>query len=305
VRETNNSDKSTPVIGVIGSKHDAEQIRNTVKDFLTEHLHLELSMEKTLITNSMDKANFLGYEVTVSKRAKHFVKRKQGQFRMSEGTVKLYIPKEKWMKRLLDNKNMIIQRDEHGKERWSPVARSSFVNRAPIEIVGGFNSEIRGLYNYYALASNVSVLNKYYYIMQYSMYRTFACKYRCTMTQIIKRHKKDGVFSIEYVTPKGESKRIGFYHEGFKQKQPKLYSEVDYLPKPITIYNYRPSELIVRMLKGRCELCGMNANMTKVHQVAALTDLNPLKEWDAKMLKMRRKTLVVCDVCYKRIQADM
>lgn len=96
------------LIGVIGSKHDAEQIRNTVKDFLLKQLHLELSMEKTLITNSMDKANFLGYEVTVSKRAKHFVKRKQGQFRMSEGTVKLYVPKEKWTKRLLDNENMII-----------------------------------------------------------------------------------------------------------------------------------------------------------------------------------------------------
>lgn len=280
------------LIGVIGYKYDAERIRNTVKDFLTVHLHLELTMEKTLITNSMDKANFLGYEVTVSKRAKHFVKRKQGQFRMGEGTVKLYVPKEKWMKRLLDNENMIIHRDEDGKERWNPVARSNFVNRAPVEIVGGFNSEIRGLYNYY-------------YIMQYSMYRTFACKHRCTMTQVIKRHKKNGVFSIEYATPKGEIKRIEFYHEGFKQKSPKLYAEVDNLPKPVTIYNYHTNELIVRMLKGRCELCGANANMTKVHQVAALKDLDSAKEWDAKMLKMRRKTLVVCDTCFERIQADM
>lgn len=49
----------------------------------------------------------------------------------------------------------------------------------------------------------------------------------------------------------------------------------------------------------------MNVNMTKVHQVTALKNLNPLKEWDAKMLKMRRKTLVVCDACFARIQADM
>lgn len=133
------------------------------------------------------------------------------------------------------------------------MARSNFVNRTPVEIVGGFNSEIGGLYNYYALASNVSVLNKYYYIMQYSMYRTLACKYRCTMTRVIKRHKKDRVFSIEYVTPKEETKRIEFYHEGFMQKLPKFYAEVDNLPKSVTIYNSRPNELITRMLKGRCD----------------------------------------------------
>ena len=149
------------LIGVIGSKQDAEQIRMDVKAFLAEKLHLELSMEKTLITNATDKANFLGYEVTVSRRGKHFVRRKQGPFRPSEGIVKLYVPKEKWMKRLLENENMIIRTGSDGKEMWKPVARSSFVNRAPVEIIAGFNAEIRGLYNYYALASNVSVLNKY------------------------------------------------------------------------------------------------------------------------------------------------
>lgn len=293
------------LIGVIGSKHDAEQIRNDVKRFMKEQLNLELSMEKTLITNSEDKARFLGYDVTVSKRSEHFVRRQQGKFRMGEGSVKLYVPKEKWMRRLVDNENMIILSDENGKERWKPVARSSFVNRAPVEIIGGFNAEIRGLYNYYALASNVSVLNKYYYIMQYSMYRTFAAKYRCSMSRIIKRYKKDKVFSMEYVTPSGQCKRVEFYHEGFKKKAPSVYAEVDNLPRPVTIYNHKRSELIVRILQGRCELCGERANMVKVHQVAALKELNPAKEWDAKMLKMRRKTLVVCDNCFAKIQADM
>lgn len=293
------------LIGVIGSKQDAEQIRMDVKAFLAEKLHLELSMEKTLITNAADKANFLGYEVTVSRRGKHFVRRKQGSFRPSEGIVKLYVPKEKWMKRLLENENMMIHTGSDGKEMWKPVARSSFVNRAPVEIIAGFNAEIRGLYNYYALASNVSVLNKYYYIMQYSMYRTFACKYRCPMTKVIQRYKKDGIFAMDYVTPKGVQKRIEFYHDGFKQKVPMLMAEVDQLPRPVTVYNYQPSELIVRMLRGTCEFCGSHGNTVKVHHVAALKDLNPEKPWEAKMLSMRRKSLVVCDHCFDLIQSDM
>ena len=293
------------LIGIIGAKEDAERIRDAVRAFLANSLHLELSMEKTLITNAADKASFLGYDITVSKRSEHFSKRTQGKFRSAEGIVKLYVPKEKWMKRLLDNENMVIQYDEKGNEIWQPVARSSFVNRAPVEIIGGFNSEIRGLYNYYSLASNVSVLNKYYHIMQYSLYRTFAAKYRCPMTKIIERFKKNGVFGMDYVTPSGIEKHIDFYHDGFKKKMPRYYAEVDCIPKSVSIYNYRPTELIVRMLKGRCELCGANTNIVKVHQVATLKELNPSKEWEAKMLKIRRKTLVVCNDCFVRMQADM
>lgn len=58
------------LIGVIGSKKDAEEIRNAVRIFLADNLHLELSMEKTLITNAKDKAKFLGYDITVSKGAR-------------------------------------------------------------------------------------------------------------------------------------------------------------------------------------------------------------------------------------------
>ena len=109
---------------------------------------------------------------------------------------------------------------------------------------------------------------------------------------------------MEYITPSGQCKRVEFYHDGFRKKTPSVYAEVDNLPRPVTIYNHKRSELIVRMLQGRCELCGERANMVKVHQVAALKELNPAKEWDARMIKMRRKTLVVCDKCFAKIQAS-
>ena len=53
------------LIGVIGSKEDAEKIKSDIGRFFEETLKLELSVEKTLITNSDDKARFLGYDVTV------------------------------------------------------------------------------------------------------------------------------------------------------------------------------------------------------------------------------------------------
>ena len=46
------------ICGVIGSKADAEKIKLDIKQFLSEELHLELSDEKTLITQAKDKARF-------------------------------------------------------------------------------------------------------------------------------------------------------------------------------------------------------------------------------------------------------
>ena len=61
-----------------------------------------------------------------------------------------------------------IVKDEDGKERWKGLHRGFLMNRTEAEIIGRFNSEIRGLYNFYRLADNVSVLNKFYFIMETS-----------------------------------------------------------------------------------------------------------------------------------------
>ena len=53
------------LIGVIGSKEDALEIKRKVKEFTGSVLHLELSEEKTLITHSAKRARFLGYDISV------------------------------------------------------------------------------------------------------------------------------------------------------------------------------------------------------------------------------------------------
>jgi len=292
------------LIGVIGSKADAERVKNDIREFLMSQLKLELSVEKTMITHSAEKARFLGYDITLTKTGKEFVRRNGARFRRSAGTVKLYVPKEKWINNLLSKKILFIQKDDSGKERWMPVARSSFVNRKPLEIVSTYNAEIRGIYNYYAMASNVSVLSKYRYVMEYSMYKTFACKYRCSMIKVKMKFTRNKVFSIPYITPGGVEKQISFNHGGFCKKNTIMDNTADMMPKPTTFYK-RPNELILRILICRCELCGKVDDLPKVYQVKSLNDLNKTKEWEALMLKKRRKTLVVCHDCYDKIHSKV
>ena len=55
------------IIGVIGSKADAEAIKKDVKIFLQKTLKLEMSDTKTKVTHTGDRARFLGYDITVSR----------------------------------------------------------------------------------------------------------------------------------------------------------------------------------------------------------------------------------------------
>ena len=52
------------MLGFIGPKAEAEQIRASLETFLRDTLKLELSKEKTLITHATSQAaKFLGYEL--------------------------------------------------------------------------------------------------------------------------------------------------------------------------------------------------------------------------------------------------
>ena len=90
------------IIGVVGSKEDAYSIKEKVGLFLKNNLNLELSQEKTLVTHAKDKARFLGFDITTSKRSKDFTRRGRGSSRTNSGIIKLYVPKDKWTASLLD-----------------------------------------------------------------------------------------------------------------------------------------------------------------------------------------------------------
>ena len=90
------------VIGIIGSHEDAENIKSDIKQFLQDKLKLMLSEEKTNITHSSDKVRYLGYDFTVS-RDKSLKRDKKGRtIRGWSGRVRLYVPKEKWIGKLLE-----------------------------------------------------------------------------------------------------------------------------------------------------------------------------------------------------------
>lgn len=232
------------IVGVIGSRRDAEMLKQDLTIFLKEKLGLTLSAEKTKITNTSNSARFLGYDISVS-RSQDVKRLKNGKRqRVYSGVVQLRMPHEKWAAKLLEYGAIRISKDKSGKERWKAMPRGKLINKTDIEILSRYNSEVRGLYNYYAIAGNVSTLNHFSSLMKYSMLKTFGSKYRCQCRKIKERFVKDGEFTVAYETKAGTKEAI-FYHGGFRKKTEPAFGQVDMLD----IYKKyaRPNSLVIRL----------------------------------------------------------
>ena len=183
------------VVGVIGSKQDALSIKEDLRRFLSEKLKLTLSEEKTKVTHSSQAVRYLGYDIRVV-RDKATKRDKNGALKRPwYGKVFLYVPHEKWENKLHELRVMQVKWDENrGRDFWRPMHRNELLNSTDIEIVRQYNSEIRGLYNFYRIAENVGVLSKFYYMMRYSMLKTYAEKYRTNVSKIKRRYMRGGVY---------------------------------------------------------------------------------------------------------------
>ncbi|SEG72595.1 group II intron reverse transcriptase/maturase [Bacillus sp. ok061] len=202
------------LIGIIGSKEDAIQAKENLTIFLKETLELELSQEKTLITHSEKLVQFLGYDITTSREEAIAKTTHRRTKRVFSFTPKLYVPKNKWIKNLFQKDALAIDKNTG---TWKPKHRTYLKDNDDLEILSIYNAEIRGLYEYYKLANNVSVINKYKYIMEYSMYKTLASKYKKSVKQILNKYKTIGKFGIRYKTKNGEKIRY-LYDQGFRRQ---------------------------------------------------------------------------------------
>jgi group II intron reverse transcriptase/maturase len=250
------------IVGVIGSHEDAKKLKQDLTAFLKEKLGLTLSTEKTKITNTAENARFLGYDISVS-RSQDIKRLKNGKRqRVYSGVVQLRMPLEKWTAKLLEYGAIRIKKDESGKERWKTMPRGKLINRTDIEILSRYNSEIRGLYNYYAIAGNVSTLNHFSSRMKYSMLKTFGSKYRCKVRKIKERYVKNGEFTVAYKTKSGMKESV-YYHDGFRKKTEPALGQVDMLD----IYKKydKPNSLAIRLHTNKCELCGTDCDGLEMH----------------------------------------
>lgn len=282
------------ILGVIGSKEEAQRIKEDIKSFLSASLALELSEEKTLITHTGKSAKFLGYEITVT-RDNHQRRDVRGCLRRTYGKrVRLNVSMATLRDKLLEYGAMEIKL-RNGKEVWNPKCRSGLIFNDDLEILDRYNRETVGFCNYYLIANNCVVLHNFRYIMEYSMYKTFAGKYRSTVRKINKKYRCNRLFTVKY-EQKGAIKSRTFYKTSFKRRTTAFNGSCDI--EPYSIADVSRTNLTDRLKAGKCELCGATGKLI-MHHVRNLKDLKGKESWERLMSARKRKTIALCPSCHR------
>lgn len=282
------------ILGIIGSKEDVLRIKEDIKSFLSESLALELSEEKTLITHTGKSAKFLGYEITVT-RTNHQRRDVQGRLRRTYGKrVRLNVSMATLRDKLLEYGAMEIKL-RNGKEVWKPKCRSGLIFNDDLEILDRYNRETVGFCNYYLIANNCVVLHNFRYIMEYSMYKTFAGKYRSTVRKINKKYRRNKLFTVKY-EQKGVIKSRTFYKTSFKRRTTAFNGSCDI--EPYSIADVSRTNLTDRLKAEKCELCGATGKLI-MHHVRNLKDLKGKESWKRLMSARKRKTIALCPSCHR------
>ena len=284
------------LIGVTGSKEECEKIKADITTFMSDKLKLEMSQEKTLITNAQESAKFLGYEINARRSMDHTRTRSGLQRRPWLGTIVLNVSYETVLKRLQSYDAVLITQVNR-KETLKPSSRKYMVNRQDADILAQYNLELRGFYNYYSIADNIGYFGwKFNYFMKYSMLKTLGRKHKRTVGQILEKYKDGTDVIIPYKDSKGNPKQRVWYNGGFRCKRfTDIYEDNHYDNIPNTMYLPAPT-LVERLKERKCELCGAMGDLV-MHHIRNINQLKADTRWNVVMIKRHRKTLAVCHDC--------
>jgi len=296
------------VVFINGGKETAVSIKEQIAEFFEKNLKLELSADKTLITNlGNDRVNFLGYEIAKSQENTAVKVNSRGvKERTVNGTIQLLVPGKVISEKMRPY-------SKFGKSH--PFVQR--VNLPILDMISEFNAEIRGLYNYYCLATDVSTkLNKFKHIHYFSLAKTIARKENSSVHKVIQKYgidvpRKQGtgtrkIIGVRYQTKHGE-KVLTYFNDSLKKVDEPPRSFTDKFGFGVAF----GSQLITRLNADRCEMCGAERKSIEVHHVRKLKDIirkhkkrgRIVPDWVLQMSRINRKTLIVCADCHRRIHA--
>lgn len=288
------------LIGVKGSREDCEWIKSQLAEFIGGTLKMELSSEKTLITHSSEFARFLGYDINVRRSGE--VKRGGGGGKGSvtkrtlNNHTQLVIPLDDKIHKFIFSKGIAKQKQDG---TLFPIHRNSLLKLSDLEIVSAYNAELRGICNYYGMASNYHKLKYFVYLMKFSCLKTLAAKHKSSISKVVAMFADGkGSWGIPYETKQGKKRCYFANYADCKGTA----NATDVIKDVTRMYNQSVTTLEMRLKAEVCELCGTTeSDHYEIHHVNNLKNLKGKQPWEIVMIAKRRKTLVVCRKCHHEI----
>lgn len=290
------------LLGFIGPKSEAEAIKAAIGAFLKQELHLEMSESKTLITHARtEHAHFLGYAISVY-HADDKLSPRTGtttKTRGVNGVIRLGIPY-----------GLVDRLAGHYQRNGKPIHQAGLLSYSDAQIIDVYQRRFGGVAQYYKYAADRKCLAKLKYVMEVSLTKTLANKFRTSVARIYRKYRGKRVvdgytcktLQVEVSTKKG-TRCIYWGAIPLRVVKPGTEPIDDNKGRRNFALSSR-TDLVQRLQAGKCELCGSEGECD-VHHIRKLSDLKERwrgrkekPEWAKRMIALQRKTLVVCTKCH-------
>lgn len=244
------------IIAIRGTRTETIEVLKSIRGFLKDNLNLELSQEKTLITNPRtDLAVFLGTQIRISHHT-YFHKGKNGQNLRAVSQLIMTAPLDRIYKKLESAGFW-----SNDKRRSTP--RNLWYHESKDAIILLYNSVLRGYLNYYSFVSNFGQLaSSLEWILRNSCGQLLAAKFRLSSSLgVINKFGTDfkGEDNIAFFKPKYTKNPWDFKGKKVKTDIKALFA----------------SGISKASLDGlSCSKCGSETRV-EMHHVRKLSDLNP------------------------------
>jgi RNA-directed DNA polymerase len=286
------------LIGVIGSKADAQEIMREIATFLRDQLKLKTSAEKSKVSKASDGAVFLGHRICTVKLGRVLRVRFQGRYTHTRGytsLIRLFVPHERLVR--------FNRRRGYGDlSRLKAIHRRHLIDSSVLEIVLAYNAEMRGLANYYRLANCAKYsLRKLHLLWQTSLLKTLSFKLRRSVNQVAHHLKIGGRLAVRVKAEGRKERLVEVFALKDLDKLPDLGAAVDRLPN--TMWTAGRSDVLARLHARTCEYCGATGAPCEVHHAHKLKDVKDAPLWQQVAAARRRKRTVLCRPCHDALHA--
>jgi RNA-directed DNA polymerase len=286
------------LVGVIGSKADAQEIMRQVAAFLHDQLKLEASAEKSKVSKASDGAVFLGYCVCTVNGGRIKRVRFQGRYthaRNGTSRIRLVVPHDRLVR--------FNRRKGYGDlSRLKAIHRRYLIDSSVLEIILAYNAEVRGLANYYRLAYCTKyALRKLHFLWETSLLKTLSLKLRRSVNQVADHLRIGGRLAVRVKAEGRKERLVEVFALKDLDKLPELGAAVDRLPN--TMWTAARSDVLARLHARKCEYCGATGVPCEVHHAHKLKDMKDAPLWQQVAAARRRKRTVLCRSCHDALHS--
>ena len=269
------------IVGVRGSREDCVQLLEKIRDYLKGSLKLNLSENKTLITNaSKGKALFLGVKIYRS-RNQNF-SRIAGFVRRIGKEIRLIAPIDRITKKLKEAKFLT---------NGIPSPRFLWMHNSKDQILVLYNSIYREYMNYYSFSHNLGHVSGYVHnILKSSCAKLLAAKFsKPSQKKIFEEFGKNlkGSDKVAFVEPIYTNKVLNFMNPDSSNR-----SEISNTGMISTLYAESISAASFFVGENlKCAICKSDYRV-EMHHIRKLENLNPkFSKVNELMAKRRRKQI--------------